>query len=256
VDTVGNTSIADLYACGEVSCTGVHGANRLASNSLLEALVFSRRAAFDAGGKLRKRPLLSAGAVPDWDDSGTIDNEEWILLSHNTLEIQSTMWDYVGIVRSNVRLHRALRRIRLLENEIERFYKRTRITVQLLELRNLVTTAKMIVMSALKRKESRGLHFTTDHPVQNDRRWRKNTVIINTAPLLQPLPCSCWQRPLPFSGYPVSASLYASGCFLPGYALFSSHCLPLHFSNRIFSSNGSIRRALQARQSPSWWMLL
>ncbi|MCU0609845.1 MAG: L-aspartate oxidase, partial [Chitinispirillaceae bacterium] len=99
VDTVGNTSIADLYACGEVSCTGVHGANRLASNSLLEALVFSRRAAFDAGGKLRKRPLLSAGAVPDWDDSGTIDNEEWILLSHNTLEIQSTMWDYVGIVR-------------------------------------------------------------------------------------------------------------------------------------------------------------
>jgi L-aspartate oxidase len=177
VDLHGRTDIAGLYACGEVSCTGVHGANRLASNSLLEALVFSRRAAVDAGTLCVHRPLLPDRIVPDWDDSGTIDNDEWILLSHDKTEIQTVMWDYVGIVRSNVRLERALRRITLLEKEIEDFYKRTRISVPLLELRNLVTTAKLIVVSAMKRKESRGLHFTTDYPVQNDRHWKKDTSI-------------------------------------------------------------------------------
>jgi len=103
-----------------VSCTGIHGANRLASNSLLEALVFARRASDDAARRLPSLSLLSAGIIPLWDDSGTIDTEEWILLSHNKYEIQSIMWDYVGIVRSNVRLGRALRRIRLLEQEIEK----------------------------------------------------------------------------------------------------------------------------------------
>ena len=111
--------------------------------------------------------------IPEWDDSGTIDNEEWILLSHNFNEIQSVMWDYVGIVRSNLRLNRALRRIVLLEKEIDNFYRRTKITAQLLELRNIVTTAKLIVVSALKRKESRGLHYTTDYPEQNDRTENK-----------------------------------------------------------------------------------
>jgi len=172
-------NIEGLYACGEVACTGVHGANRLASNSLLEALVFSFRAAAHAGASFRDRAPKTHLAIPTWDDSGTIDNEEWILLSHNMTEIQSAMWDYVGIVRSNVRLGRALRRITLLEKEIENFYKRTKITVPLLELRNLVTTAKLVVLSAAKRKESRGLHFTTDYPTQDDRYWKKNTILSN-----------------------------------------------------------------------------
>jgi L-aspartate oxidase len=179
VDHRGKAGLKGLYACGEVACTGVHGANRLASNSLLEALVFSFRAANDAGEELKRTAAAPRLTIPAWDDSGTIDNEEWILLSHNMSEIQSVMWDYVGIVRSNVRLGRALRRITLLEREIENFYKRTRITVPLLELRNLVTTAKLIVLSAAKRKESRGLHFTTDYPEQNDRYWKKNTILSN-----------------------------------------------------------------------------
>ncbi len=181
IDTYGQTDIQNLYACGEVSCTGVHGANRLASNSLLEALVYSRRAADFSASRLQSIDYISPEIIPAWDDSGTIDNEEWILLEHNFKEIQSIMWDYVGIVRSNIRLYRALRRINLLENEIEDFYKRTKITVRLLELRNIVTTAKLIVKSAIKRKESRGLHYTTDYPVQNDRYWKHDTIISKTA---------------------------------------------------------------------------
>ncbi|NLE01566.1 MAG: L-aspartate oxidase [Fibrobacter sp.] len=176
VDTYGRTNIDNLYACGEVSCTGVHGANRLASNSLLEALVFSRRAADDSINKIKATGNVFIDTIPPWDDSGTIANEEWILLSHNLKEIQSLMWDYVGIVRSTLRLNRALRRINLLEKEIDNFYRRTKITSQLLQLRNLVTTAKLIVVSALKRKESRGLHYTTDYPQQNDRYWKRDTV--------------------------------------------------------------------------------
>jgi L-aspartate oxidase len=179
VDYAGRTGIENLYACGETACTGVHGANRLASNSLLEALVFSYRAAADAAGRLGGVRGISVGDIPDWDDKGTHDVEEWILLSHNLKEIQSAMWDYVGIVRSGLRLNRALRRINLLEREIEDFYKRAKITPKLLELRNIVTTAKLIITSALKRKESRGLHYTTDYPSKNDRSFKKNTVISN-----------------------------------------------------------------------------
>ncbi|MDR0331306.1 MAG: L-aspartate oxidase [Chitinispirillales bacterium] len=179
VDYHGNTDITNLYACGETACTGVHGANRLASNSLLEALVFSRRAVENAAARLPLCRSVSASDIPDWDDLGTHDVEEWILLSHNLREIQSVMWDYVGIVRSGLRLNRALRRINLLGKEIEDFYKRARISPQLLELRNIVTTAKLIIASALKRKESRGLHYTTDYPQQNDKGFRKNTVISN-----------------------------------------------------------------------------
>jgi L-aspartate oxidase len=179
VDYCGNTDIENLYACGETASTGVHGANRLASNSLLEALVFSYRAAVNASKRLHNCRKISAEDIPQWDDSGTTDFEEWILLSHNLQEIQSVMWDYVGIVRSNLRLGRALRRINLLEKEIEDFYKRTKITPQLLELRNIVTTAKLIIVSALKRKESRGLHYTTDYPEQNKRGWKKNTILSN-----------------------------------------------------------------------------
>jgi L-aspartate oxidase len=178
VDINGNSSIANLYACGEVSCTGIHGANRLASNSLLEAIVFSYRSVNDAVIKLRHLPALSPAKVPDWDDSGTHDTEEWILLSHNLSEIQSVMWDYVGIVRSNVRLQRARRRIDLLEKEIEDYYRRTKITPRLLELRNVVTTARLIVASAIRRRESRGLHYTTDYPRQNDHVWKRDTVLL------------------------------------------------------------------------------
>jgi len=177
VDHNGNSSMENLYALGEVACTGIHGANRLASNSLLEALVFSRRASLDASAKLNAISLLKADAFLPWDDSGTMDNEEWILLSHNLTEIQTVMWDYVGIVRSNLRLERALRRINFLESEIEDFYKRTRITPRLLELRNIVTTAKLIILSALRRHESRGLHFTTDYSTVNDSQWKRNTVL-------------------------------------------------------------------------------
>ncbi len=177
VDVWGASSINNLYACGEVACTGVHGANRLASNSLLEALVFSRRAADETGRRLADIKNIPASLIPAWDDSGTVDTEEWILLSHNFNEIRSVMWDYVGIVRSDLRLHRALRRITLLEGEIERFYRRTRITPSLIDLRNTVTTAKLIVICAIRRKESRGLHYTTDYPARNDRYWKRNTVI-------------------------------------------------------------------------------
>jgi L-aspartate oxidase len=178
VDTNGQSTIQNLYACGETSCTGIHGANRLASNSLLEALVFSRRAADHSIHRLGSLSLIPHARIPAWDDRGTIDNEEWVLLSHNRAEIQSVMWDYVGIVRSNLRLERAMRRISFLEKEIENFYKRTKITPRLLELRNIVTVAKLIVMSALRRHESRGLHYTTDYPAQNDRFWKRNTVCV------------------------------------------------------------------------------
>jgi len=179
VNLNGQSTIDNLYACGEVSCTGVHGANRLASNSLLEALVFSNSAASDAIARFRSIKLMDAARIPAWDDSGTTDNEEWVLLSHNITEVQSVMWDYVGIVRSNLRLQRAMRRIAFLQNETENFYKRTRITPRLLELRNIVTTAKLVVASALKRHESRGLHYTTDYPSRNDARWKKNTTLVN-----------------------------------------------------------------------------
>ena len=181
VDRNGQSSIPHLLACGEVSCTGVHGANRLASNSLLEALVFARRAADTAGASIKKTALIALDAVHPWDDSGTHDIDEWVLLSHNIEEIQRVMWDYVGIVRSNLRLARALRRIKFLQNEIEEYYKRTRITPPLLELRNMVTTASLIVQSAIKRHESRGLHYTTDYPQLNDKKQKHDTLIKNPA---------------------------------------------------------------------------
>lgn len=176
VDLDGKTGIGNLYACGEVSMTGVHGANRLASNSLLEAIVFSHRAAQDA-----KRHVQSQAdpipEIPDWDDSGTFNAEEWVLIEHNRHEIQQLMWDYVGIVRSNARLERAQRRIKLLKDEVEDFYKKTKVTEGLIELRNITLVADLIVRSAMMRKESRGLHFTTDYPQRDDTRWLRDTVI-------------------------------------------------------------------------------
>jgi L-aspartate oxidase len=179
-DLSGQTNIKGLFACGEVTCTGVHGANRLASNSLLEALIFSDRASKVATEYIKS----TSGALPDipaWDDSGTFNSEEWVLISHDKMEIQNLMWDYVGIVRSNLRLDRAMSRVRLIRHEIENFYRRTRVTEGLIELRNLVTIAQLIITSALMRKESRGLHYTTDYPNRDDINYKKDTLIQQSA---------------------------------------------------------------------------
>jgi len=175
-DLKGRTSIAGLFACGEVTCTGVHGANRLASNSLLEAVVFAHEASQAAIRFAAKRNRIPT-PIPQWDDSGTFNQEEWVLISHDRLEIQNIMWDYVGIVRSNARLERALSRIRLIRQEIENYYKRTRVTEGLLELRNLATVAQLMILSAMLRKESRGLHYTTDYPKRDDDAFLHDTLI-------------------------------------------------------------------------------
>ena len=173
-DELARTSISGLLAIGEVACTGLHGANRLASNSLLEALVFSRRAV--------KIAIQIAGTrafnekVPDWDASGTERQGEWVLISHNRDELQRTMWNYVGIVRSNLRLARALRRTRLLYEEVEEFYHRTRISSRLCELRNLIAVAYLVIRSAQMRRESRGLHYTSDYPEQVSTERRPSLV--------------------------------------------------------------------------------
>jgi L-aspartate oxidase len=174
-DTEGRTSIHGLYASGEVSMTGVHGANRLASNSLLEGLVFSDRAATSAAQFFREgSPAIPA--IREWDDSGTFNSEEWVLIAHNKKEIQQIMWDYVGIVRSNLRLERALRRMDLIKNEVETFYKKTKVTEGLIELRNLAQCAMLIIRCAMKRRESRGLHVTTDYPERNDKDFLADTI--------------------------------------------------------------------------------
>ncbi|MBD3375671.1 L-aspartate oxidase [candidate division KSB1 bacterium] len=175
-DLNGATDINGLYACGEVAYTGVHGANRLASNSLLEAVVFARQASLKAIDfvKTRKQRIPN---IPPWDDSGTFNSEEWVLISHDLMEIKNLMWDYVGIVRSNLRLERALSRIRLIRQEVENFYRRTRVTEELIELRNLSLLAQLIVTSALLRRESRGLHYTTDYPKLDDQNYKHATVL-------------------------------------------------------------------------------
>ena len=184
----GTTNIDRLYVSGEVSMTGVHGANRLASNSLLETLVFSRRAAkhLIARSKAEGRTPKSDVKLLAWDESGTENAEEWVYIEHDRREVQQLMWDYVGIVRSNYRLKRAERRIRLIRTEIEEYYRRTRVTMPLLELRNIAEVALLIVQSALRRKESRGLHYTTDYLQRDDRHWLHDTILHKK--LLSPSP--------------------------------------------------------------------
>jgi L-aspartate oxidase len=176
VDKDGATTVSGLFAVGEVSMTGLHGANRLASNSLLEAVVYSHRAATLIHQNHFINNSIPAN-IPDWDDSGTINGEEWVLVSHNRKEIQQLMWDYVGIVRSNHRLERAQRRIKLILDEVKDFYKRTKVSEELIELRNISCNADLIIRSALDRKESRGLHFTTDFPNKDDENYLKDTVV-------------------------------------------------------------------------------
>lgn len=161
-DKVGLTSIKHLYACGECGSTGLHGANRLASNSLLEALVFAHRCAEDVANKIESIRLNEA--IPDWNASGTSEPKEMILITQSMKELQFTMSDYVGIVRNDVRLQRALNRIDLLHEETEELYETANVSPQLCELRNVITVAYLIVKSAQFRKESRGLHYNTDYP--------------------------------------------------------------------------------------------
>jgi len=163
VDHEGRSSILRLYACGECSSTGLHGANRLASNSLLEALVFAHRIYKDAVKQFENN--IIPGNIPDWDEKGVQLSNEDILVTHNVREMQKLMNDYVGIVRSDFRLERAMRRLGLLYEETEAFYKKTKLSVKLCELRNLIQVSFIVVKSAMLRKESRGLHYTTDYPV-------------------------------------------------------------------------------------------
>jgi L-aspartate oxidase len=166
VDANGRTSIHRLYAAGECSSTGLHGANRLASNSLLEAMVFAHRIAEDLAEQWRQFSFRED--TPDWDATGTTDPAEMVLITQSLKELKEIMSYYVGIVRSNIRSKRALDRLYLLYEETEELYKTTKISPQLMELRNLITIAYLITRSAAHRRESRGLHFTTDYPGQLD----------------------------------------------------------------------------------------
>jgi len=175
-DIEGRTDIPGLYAIGETAHTGLHGANRMASNSLLECIVFA-----DAAAKSIKQqlPLPSYAniEIPEWDTSRVQRAKEAISISHNWDELRRFMWDYVGIVRSNERLFRARQRLSLLQQEIKEYYGQHQITCDLLELRNLADVAELIINSALQRKESRGLHFTLDYPQPNNQQAPQNTVI-------------------------------------------------------------------------------
>lgn len=170
-DIKGRTDVAGLYIAGEASCTGLHGANRLASNSLLECIVFAEAAVQDILGK----PAQSMPDLPPWDESRVTDTDEEVVISHNWDELRRFMWDYVGIVRTTKRLIRAKHRIALLMREIDEFYANFRVSHDLIELRNLVFTADLIVRCALQRKESRGLHFSRDYPEMLKK--AKNTVL-------------------------------------------------------------------------------
>lgn len=166
-DSSGRTSIINLYAAGECACTGLHGANRLASNSLLEAMVFAHRGYLDAIKKIEQ--LQFQQNVPDWKTDGTNVPKEMILITQSLKEMKLLMSDYVGIVRNNERLHRANRRLDLLHEETEALYEKTMVSPQLCELRNMITVAYLIVKCAEFRHESRGLHFNTDYPVKSEK---------------------------------------------------------------------------------------
>lgn len=162
VDAFGRSSIKNLFAVGECACTGLHGANRLASNSLLEAVVFAHRASLKAAAAVTENSYCEN--IPDWNAEGTASPEEMVLLTESLREVRAIMTHYVGIVRSNLRLKRALDRLLILHNETENLYQRSTISTELCELRNIIKVAYIIIKYAMQRKESTGLHFNIDYP--------------------------------------------------------------------------------------------
>ena len=174
-DLNGLTDVKGLYAIGETACTGLHGANRMASNSLLECLVFAQSASKHI---LEQLPNISIEEqIRPWDESRVTDSDEEVVVAHNWDELRRFMWDYVGIVRTNKRLERAMRRIQLLQHEIDEYYSNFRISSDLLELRNLASVAELIVKCAMQRKESRGLHFSLDYPPSSDKNNAEDTIL-------------------------------------------------------------------------------
>ena len=178
VDKRGRTDISGLYAIGEVTNSGLHGANRMASNSLLECIVFAHSASQDIKVRLSETSMPSK--LPDWDKSQVTNSDEEVVVSHNWDEIRRFMWDYVGIVRTTKRLHRAQSRVNLLQKEIMDYYGNFHVTNDLIELRNLVTVADLIIRSALHREESRGLHYSLDYPECDQSKAPQNTVLVPT----------------------------------------------------------------------------
>jgi L-aspartate oxidase len=168
IDEFGRSSIGNLYSSGECASSGMHGANRLASNSLLESIVFSHRASQDAIEKFRNIDFRND--IPDWNAEGMVLNEEMVLITQSLKELQAIMSSYVGIVRSNLRLKRAFDRLEIIYQETEALYKQSILTVKLCELRNLINVAYIIIKMAMRRKESRGLHYSLDYPKTSEIR--------------------------------------------------------------------------------------
>jgi L-aspartate oxidase len=176
-DLNGKTDVQRLYAVGETACTGLHGANRLASNSLLEALVYAHNAYLDSVKEFSAVQNKVDITLDTWDETNTTDSDEAIVVSHNWDEIRRLMWNYVGIVRSDKRLQRAARRIKTIQEEINEYYWDFKLTSDLVELRNIATVAKLVIRSALLRKESRGLHYNIGYPQRDDKNFLAHTIL-------------------------------------------------------------------------------
>ncbi len=176
-DLCGRTTVPGLYAIGEAAHTGLHGANRLASNSLLEGLVYGHRAVKSASEEVASLRGQQRPEPPEWDAGSAVDSDESVVVTHNWDEIRRLMWNYVGIVRTDKRLMRARRRLDLLREEIRDYYWRFKVTRDVIELRNIAEVANLIVSCAMRRKESRGLHFTLDYPNTDDHHWKRDTVV-------------------------------------------------------------------------------